>query len=270
MAIIMISRGTYSGGKAVAEALAKQLDYPCVSTEIIGDAAEEFNVPEEKLNAALSEPPKIWRRKPGRRIAHMNFFRAVLLKRVSGGNLIYHGSAGHLLLKDISHVLRIRVVADIEYRIREAMQEENVDRSGAMDIIKKLDRKAVAWTQDLYGVNLQDPTLYDAVLNLENMSIPSAVALVAHMADLPDFKPTPASREALENLRLGSLVWAALTRNQHTKNLDVRVSAEAGIVTVTGKAMSHKIIDLIPHIAGEVTGVREIRNEVGIGSDWIW
>jgi len=270
MAIIMISRGTFSGGKAVAEGLAEQLHYPCVSTEILGDAAEEFHVPEEKLNAALSEPPKVWRRNPGRRIAHMNFVRAVLLKRASGGNLVYHGTAGHLLLKDISHVLRIRVVADREYRVKAAMNKEKVDRPGAIDIIAKLDRKAAAWAQDLYGIDLQDPALYDMVLNLENMSIASAISLVAHMADLPDFKPTPASYEALENLRLGSLVWAELTKNRHTKNTDVRVSAEAGIVTVTGKAGSHKIIDLIPFIAGEVAGVKEVKNEVGIGSDWIW
>lgn len=270
MAIIMISRGTFSGGKAVAEGLAKQLGYPCVSTELIRDAAEEFHVPEEKLNAALSEPPKIWRRNPGRRIAHMNFFRAALLKRASGDNLIYHGDAGHLLLNDIAHMLRIRVVADMEYRIHAAMQQDKVNRPGAIDIIKKLDRKSAAWARDLYGISLQDPTLYDATLNLENMSIPAAIALVAHMAELPDFQPTPASREALENLRLSSLVWAALTKNPHTKNIDVRVSAEAGIVTVTGKAGSHKIIDLIPLVAEEVAGVKEVRNEVGIGADWIW
>lgn len=270
MPIIMISRGTFSGGKAVAEGLAEQLNYPCVSTEILGDAAEEFNVPEEKLNAALSEPPKVWRRKPGRRVAHMNFVRAVLLKRASGGNLVYHGHAGHLLLKDISHVLRVRVVADMEYRIKAAMYKEKVDRPDAMDIIAKLDHKSAAWTQDLYGINWQDPALYDAILNLENMSIPSAIALVAHMADLPDFKPTTSSHEALENLRLSSLVWAELTKNQYTKNADVRVSAEAGVVTVTGKAGSHKTIDLIPLIANEVTDVKEVRNEVGIGSDWIW
>ena len=64
MAIITISRGTFSGGKAVAEALGKKLDYPCLSKEIILDAVEEFGVPEEKLVAALEEPPKSWTLKP--------------------------------------------------------------------------------------------------------------------------------------------------------------------------------------------------------------
>ena len=53
MAIITISRGSYSGGKAVAERLSEKLGYPCISKEIILDAAEEFGVPEEQLVAAL-------------------------------------------------------------------------------------------------------------------------------------------------------------------------------------------------------------------------
>ena len=65
-------------------------------------------------------------------------------------------------------------------------------------------------------------------------------------------------------------VWAELTEDRHTQNADVRVSADAGIVTVTGKSGSHKIIDLIPLIAQEVAGVKEVKNEVGFGSDWIW
>ena len=192
MAIIMISRGTFSGGKAVAEGLAARLNYTCVSNEILFDAAEQYKVPEERLNAALSEPPRAWRQKPGLKVAHINFGRAALLMRAkeAEGNLVYHGNAGHLLLTDLAQVIRVRVVADMEYRIRAAITKEGLDRPKAIDMIAKLDSKANKWTQDLYGINWQDPSLYDVVLNLEKMSIDSAISLVAHMADLPDFKPT--------------------------------------------------------------------------------
>jgi len=38
---------------------------------------------------------------------------AVLLDHARQGNLIYHGHVGHLLLSGISHVLRVRVIADM-------------------------------------------------------------------------------------------------------------------------------------------------------------
>jgi len=272
MAIIMISRGTFSGGKAVAEALAARLGYTCVSNEILFDAAEQYKVPEERLNAALSEPPRAWRQKPGLKVAHINFGRVALLMRAkeAEGNLVYHGNAGHLLLTDLAQVIRVRVVADMEYRIQAAMTKEGVDRSKAMDIIAGLDQKVMKWTRGLYGIDWQDPSLYDVVLNLERMGIESAVEMIVHMTQLPDYTPTPEARQAFENLLLGSLVWAELTKNQFTRSANVRVSADNGVVTVTGKASSHKIIDIIPLISKEVEGVREVRNEVGVGSDWMW
>lgn len=270
MAIIMISRGTFSGGKAVAEGLAARLHYPCVSNEVIFDAAEEFGVPEEKLNASLQEPPKAWHQSPGRRLAHMNFVLAALLKRAAGGNLVYYGWAGHLLLHDVCHVIRVRIIADMNYRIKAAMEKEGLNRQQAIDMIKQLDRKAIKWTQTLYGIQWQDPSLYDLVVNLEAMTVESAVDLIAYMTNLPDFKPTAQSQQAFDNLLLSSLVWAALTQDSATKSANVRVTADKGVVTISGKAGSHKIVGAIPAVAAKVPGVQELRNEVGVGSDWIW
>jgi cytidylate kinase len=272
MAIIMISRGTFSGGKAVAEAVAQRLNYTCVSNEILFDAAEQYKVPEERLNTALSEPPRTWRHKPGMKVAHINFGRATLLTRAkeASGNIVYHGNAGHMLLTDLAQVIRVRIVANREYRIEAAMTERGVDRKKAEEIIAKDDRRIMKWTQGLYGVDWQEPSLYDVVLNLEHMCIESAVEMIVRITELPDYTPTPEARQAFEDLLLASLVWAELTKNQFTRSADVRVTADRGVITVSGKATSHKIIDMIPLIAQEVPGVKEVRSEVGVGSDWMW
>jgi len=270
MAIIMISRGTFSGGKAVAEALAARLTYPCVSNEVVFEAAEEFGVPEEKLNAALQEPPKTWRQRPGKRLAHMNFVRAALLKRAQQGNLVYYGYAGHLLLHDVSHVIRIRIIADMKYRIQAAMEKEGLNRQQALDMIRQLDHKAIRWTHALYGVEWNDPSLYDLVINLDALSIQSAVHLIYHLTGLPDFKPTPQSQQAFDNQLLSSLVWAELTRDKMTRSANVQVTADNGVVTISGKAGSHKIVGMLPFVAEKVPGVREVHNEAGVGMDWMW
>ena len=49
MAIITISRGSYSKGREVAEKLAERLNYECISREILIEASEHFNTPEIKL-----------------------------------------------------------------------------------------------------------------------------------------------------------------------------------------------------------------------------
>ena len=62
MAIITISRGTLSGGRATAECLSDELEYPCVGREILQEAARKIGVSESDLSKKLEDPPSLWAR----------------------------------------------------------------------------------------------------------------------------------------------------------------------------------------------------------------
>ena len=62
MAIITISRGSYSRGKEVAEKLAQDLGYQVLSRDILLEASERFNIPEIKLVRAIHDAPSIFER----------------------------------------------------------------------------------------------------------------------------------------------------------------------------------------------------------------
>ena len=270
MAIVTISRGTFSGGKAVAETLAQRLGCPCVSREIILDAAKQYGISEQKLTAAIKEPPSFWQQVPEKRIAYLSFVTAALLARAKQGNLVYHGHAGHLLLSGISHTIRARVVADMEFRIKAAMEQRDLTREEAIVAIEKVDKERVKWTRFLYGVEWQDPSLYDVVLNLEHVTVSGAAETLARMTELPDFKPSAASQKAFDNLLLSSRVWAELTRSEQTRGASVRVQADNGKVTISGSASTERALEAISKIAMRVEDVREVRSDVGIGKDWYW
>jgi cytidylate kinase len=271
MAIISISRGTFSGGKALAERVAGRLGYPCLGREeVLVEAGKEYGISERELTEAVNQPPPFWQQVPGRRIAYLMCLTAALLQRAQGGTLVYHGHAGHFLLSSISHVLRVRVIADMEYRIKAAMERMNLKRDEAIVYIDRVDKERIKWTRFLYGIEWGDPSQYDAVLNLERMTLEGASLAIASMAQLDDFRVTPQSQKAFEDLKVTSGVWAALVRDERTKAASVQVVANNGVVTITGKASAGKVVDAIPVVAGQVPGVKEVRNEVGIGSDWYW
>lgn len=270
MAIITISRGTFSGGKAVAESLSEKLGYPCISKEIILDAAEEFGVPEEKLVAALEEPPKSLTLKPSRRAAHLNYVRYALLKAIKDGNLVFHGMIGYLLIRGISQILRVRIIEDIESRIVAAMEEQSLTRPQAESIIKKQDRQFSNWTNFLWEVDGESPSLYDVVINLECLCIESAVEIIKKMTTLSEFKTTEESREALNDELLSSLVWAALTKDKRCSSQNIRIVSSKGDVTISGNVDSERTIDAIQEVVMRVDGVKKVNNEVGIGEDWPW
>jgi cytidylate kinase len=210
MSIITISRGSYSHGKEVAEKLAQRLGYECLSREILLEASEQFHIPEIKLARAIHDAPAILERFTYGKERYVSYFRAALLKHVEHDKVVYHGLAGHFFLQGIPHVLKVRVLADLEDRVAEEMRRENVSADEARNLLKKDDDERRRWSLHLYGVDTWDPSLYDLVLHLKPLTVDDAVDLIQYAGKLPCFQTTPQSQELLDNLALAARVQAAL------------------------------------------------------------
>jgi hypothetical protein len=113
MPIITISRGSYSRGKEVAEKLAQKLGYKCISRDILLEASEQFNIPEIKLIRAIHDAPSVLERFTHGKERYVAYIRSTLLKHVQKDNVVYHGLAGHYFLLGISHVIKVRIMADL-------------------------------------------------------------------------------------------------------------------------------------------------------------
>ena len=188
MAIITISRGTFSGGQSLAECVSKKLGYRCVSREVLVQASKDCAVEEEILSKALEGKPGILERMSADRIHYLAYIRAALINEIRNDNVVYHGNAGHLLLRDVPHVLKVRVVAGMEFRINAAMTRNHLDREEAIRYIRKMDDERVSWTRFLYNVDWRDPGLYDIVINLDRMGLENACRLLCDTASLDEFK----------------------------------------------------------------------------------
>ena len=151
MAIVTISRGSYSRGKGVAEALAEKLGYECVSRDILLETCEEFSIPETRLVKALHDAPSILDRFSHGRERYISYFRAAFLNHMVGDNIVYHGLSGHFFLQDIQHVLKARIIANMEDRIKEEMKRENCSAEEARYLLKKDDDERRKWGLSLYG-----------------------------------------------------------------------------------------------------------------------
>jgi cytidylate kinase len=271
MAVITISRGSFAGGKAVAERLGQKLGQRPLSREaVLAQAAKEYGVRETDLAETLNAAPHFWQQVPGKRMAYVKCVTAVLFDHAHTDNLLYHGHVGHLLFAGIAHVLKVRVIADLEHRIQLAMDQAHLKREAAIAHIHHVDESRRRWGRLLYGVDWEDPTQYNVILNIGQISVDGACATIARMAELPDFQPTAESRKRFEDLRLGSRVWATLAKDPTTRSARIDVTADGGEVVITGNVSSSKALELLPRIAGTVEGVKAVRCEAGMGADWYW
>jgi len=264
MAIITISRGTLSGGKILAEMLQKRMNYKCVSREIIVKATEKYGVPEYKLFEAIQKSPSFVQRLTFERERYLSIIQATLCDYVKNDNVVYHGHAGHFLLKGISHVLKVRILASRKYRVNAAMKQHNLSKKEALKYVIDIDKQRVKWTKFLYGVDWSSPQLYDIIFNLEDASFDFVCSMIEHAVMQKDFQVTPDSQKALMNLLLGSQVKAVLATSPKIRLGKLDIVADNGIITIVGKSKSEEAIKNAIEMASKVPGVKDVKSEAQI------
>ena len=272
MTIINISRGCYSHGREIAECVAAKLDYACVSQEEILKNAQFSHFSENQLLESLHDAPGLIERFSHVRQRFIDWFQAELLAYVVRDGVVYHGFAGQILLGSISHVIKVRVVADMEDRLKLLKNKQHLTRKEAQHIIEKEDHERAEWYRTFYRIDMNDPAYYDIVLHIGQLTIQAACDIICHAAGLDSFSTTPASQLALLDLSLESRVRRALEEicnaNVVSKDGIVHIMVKGDklkAASVTTPDVQHRVQeqirqDLYDKIISVVTKIPEVKD----------
>ena len=279
MAVITISRGSFSHGQEIAEKVAGTLGYECVSREILVEAAQLFNVSEKKLIRSLNDAPNILERMVHGKERYLEYIKASLLGYARKGNVVYHGHAGHLLLTEVPNVLKVRLLAEKDDRIVLMQQRRNISREQALAIIESEDKNRVNWTRYLYKMDLNDPWLYDIIIKIGGLTIKDACEIICHAAKSENYQTTEESKQTTDDLAITNRIQAELQSiceaQVSVKNGEVQVKVAAQKRRKTGytsPALQHHIGEVyqqdltrqINEIAHKVPGVKKVFCQVDL------
>lgn len=268
MAVITMSRGTFSGGERLARCVAEKLGHRCVSRAVVHEAGLQYGVSEEQLSKAMSQPPGLFERLGPERARYLACIRAILVREAHDDNLVYHVLAGHFLLDKVPNILRVRVIADMEFRIKLAMERNKLGREDAIRYIKRLDEEREKWTRFIYHFDWGDPLLYDLVINLDRISLDSACEMVCHTARLAEFTRTAESQKIVNDMVLSTEIMAILATTRGLASTGVEVEADNGVVTLSGAVASLQDADGIRQIVRKVPGVYRVDSKMKVGATW--
>jgi cytidylate kinase len=264
MAIITISRGSLSGGRSLARCLGANLGYRVVSREeLVQEGAKRYGIDEKTLQKGLEEAPRFWDRFRVDRRIYVSVAQATLCHLVEGDDVVYHGHAGHLLLRGVGHVLRVRIIMPMNQRIPLAVREHGLSEGAAEGFIKKRDEERASWTRFLYGIDWLDPVLYDMTLNLEKFSIEDACSLISTMVGRPEFEVTDDNRRELADLKLASHTHATLFLNPKIAAAAAKIDVKArdGVVHLSGILPGDALLDDVLKTCRELPEVQDVRAE---------
>lgn len=183
--VIAIEREFATGGLEVGKKLAKKLNIPCYSKEILEIAAE-------KMNLSVGELKDIEESTTGNLLFSLNLFASY----TSGGNIgltkeqklalveaevvkelslnpcviVGRGAAG---LLDEKNVLKVFILADIDVRRERAINIYNVEELLVDYTLRKFDKRRANYFNAITGVEWRNPKNYHMILNSSKLDIDS-------------------------------------------------------------------------------------------------
>jgi two-component system response regulator CpxR len=262
MAVIVIFSGSYCRAEEVANMVAQRLGYGCIGEELLEETANLYHVPRERLRRSMHGPPSVFNKFTHEKVRDVAYIRAGLARYVKENNIVYHGFAGHLIPRDITHVLRVCIVASQDYRAALSMKSLGITAREAQRIIKRDDNECREWTKYLFDLGPWDMSLYDIKIPMHEGSVEKAGEMICDNVAKEALKTTPGSRQAADDFVLAARVNVVLAEEGH----EVDVSCDHGNITVVINKYVLRLEHLekeLRRIAGAVAGVKSVHTRVG-------
>jgi cytidylate kinase len=262
MSIITISHAPYTGGSVIAQKVASSLNYRSAEREVLIEASRRYGIPEAKYSEVLEADRHWWELWLESLRLYRITLQAAMCEVAQGGKLVYYGRAGQELFPGIPHVLKILIVAPMEFRMQEVKARKGLEGDSARHFLKELDRVRSRRLRALFNIDWLEPVGYDLVLNSSRVTPDSAAHLITEMAQRKEFQPTPESEKAFRDLTTTARVQAALITSPKTRNIILNVRSDSEKVSISGILADPDLEKEIVRIAEGVTGVTEVITDI--------
>lgn len=267
MSVIAISENLGSQGDEIGRELARALGLECADREIIAKAAERYGEGVLELHHVTEERPTIWERFTDSKRHYLCYVEATIFEMAARDGVVLVGHGAAVMLRAIPHVLRVRVTAPERVRAERVRQQQGLTEAAALEFVRETDGERNSRIKFLYHVDLEDPLLYDLVINTDRFTVADGVhlvreALVREALAGGRRQPTEQSRTLAQDLSLVAEAKARLVMSPTTRNLRLALSAANGSITVTGTVDSEGLQVRALEVIGQVPGVVGVVNKV--------
>lgn len=266
MSNISVFSGSFCNSKAVLIAIMEQTGYRLIAdSDLIAKASQASGLSAEKIGRAFNAQPSVFNKFTHERERALAYLRLVTAQALNEDQCIISGFVSHLIPREINHVLRICLIADMKSRLAKAMEKLKGSESEAVKVLRKQDEDRSMWVKNLFDrTDPWAPALYDMVLPTDKTEASEIARLVGENASSDVVRKTGRSLAAVDNFLLAARVDVALVKEGHQVSAD----AKDGVVTLTINKhvlMLSRLENELKSIAGKVEGVKSVVTKVGPG-----
>jgi cytidylate kinase len=113
------------------------------------------------------------------RLDYLDLITSVVLEQAAEGQAMIVGRGGQMILRGRPGVLHVQVMAKFETRVYNIIQREGVKWREAAYRVRQADEQRAGYLRRFYNVDWLDSSLYDLVVNTDQLTTDVAVNLIA-------------------------------------------------------------------------------------------
>jgi cytidylate kinase len=262
MSIVAISETGGSLGIEIGRKLAASLGWEFADREILAKASERYGEAVTALRHSVEEKPTLWERFTDTQHRYKAYVEAIMLEMAARDNVVLAGRSSTIVLRQVPYVVRVRTTAPERTRAQRLEHEMGLTHEAALDYVRHSDRERAARVKFLYQIDVDDPLLYDLVLNTEHLTVETGAALIRETLRDERFQSIETGRKEVVDLSLAALARAALMAHPQVGARSLVVTCKDGHVSLRGGVRADEERTLAADVVGRIPGVVGVLNEI--------
>lgn len=263
MAILAISLDFRSGGQEVATQIGEALGYKCSgkdqSISYMKAAGERW----ERLFLELDqERPSLWDRYDWEYRGFVSLLESYIYEHALRDKAIIIGQGGSFVLTDLPFVLKVRLTAPFEVRVRRLMEKCEIGEKAAEEIVRRTDKARVGYVKAIYGKDWFDLKNYDMVFNAATQSYEQIVKILVDALRVRDQMITPDTWDLLVGRAVAARIRARILTNPKIHVPTLKVSSDGSKIVLEGVVHNQREQQMIESITLNSLEGRALRNEL--------
>ncbi len=264
MSLITLTSGIGCGVSSIALEVSKRLEIPLFDDGRLQAEAGGIGIDPKEIEGIDRRTPGFWSRllslKPR---VYVELLETVVLKAASGGEGIFPGHGAPFLLQDFDCALHLRIYSSPADRTRRIVEEHGCSAEAAGKEIARADSEQREFIRYAFRRDLDDPALYDLMINLDKVGAEAAVELIVQSSKAPGVQACSLKvMDAMERLSLASRV-RAVVRDASLRPEGFRVDVpERGVVRVSGEINPLESKDRLLDAIRSVPGVEKVESGI--------
>jgi len=227
--------------------------------------SQKYSQDINQISNVLSGQTPFWNRFTREKERTIAAIKLALAELIIEDNIIIEGPAALFFPPTVPSVLRVCVIANMDWRMEQAVRISGFDPAKAHRQIQKDDKKLLDLSTYLHEKPPFDNLLYDIILPMHQLEIEEAARLVIRYAGDPAVTASRDTDSAAQDHLLAMTVNQSLTEAGH----DVEVTCVHGHVNIS---INRYVLRLDQHekelqrLAADIKGVVNV--QVGLGKGY--